>query len=385
MKRAKKIMKERKLDALLASSPENFFYAGDLYIPFIDRFRGFSSGFGQFVLIPLDGDPVLCVTALDADLAKVVSPIKDQRFTKTWAYFKRENEDEIDVYDNTVVALEDVLKEKGLTKATIGIEEKTLPIVDFRKIVDKLPDVKFHDASKTFLDIRAVKIKEEVDRIKRACEISEKGFEAAFAVAKEGATEADFLGAFQLEITKQGGFMHKGLIHQNLTIGKESATVRRGWPLDHKLKKGDVMRFDGGAIYYGYRCDFARCRVLGEPSEKIVKVYSALAEAERRIVDMIEPGVKFSDLFKTGIETVREMGYPEFERSHLGHGLGLITEEEPLVNPNNHIELEENMVLSIEVPYYWTGVAGFNVEDVVHVTSDGHEIFTPNLHRGLEL
>ncbi len=383
--RAKEIMEERGLDALLASSPENFFYASDLYIPFVDRFRGFSSGFGSFALVPLDGEPTLSTTVLDADLAKKVSTIEDQRYTRTWAYFRRDKHDDIDVYENPVSALASIVEEKDLEKATIGIEEKVLPIKDYKEITTKLPDVELVDSSKTFLDIRAIKVQEEIDRIRRACEISEKGFDAAFSVAKEGATEADFLGAFQRAILDEGGYIDKGLIHQNLTIGKHSATVRRGWPLEHKLKEGGIMRFDGGAVYKGYRCDFARSRVLGKPSDKAKKVYAALRKAQSRIVDMIEPGVKFSRLYEIGLSTVREMGDPDFLRGHFGHGLGLITEEEPLVAADNDIPLEEDMVLSIEVPYYWVGVGGFNVEDVVRVTSDGHEVFTPNLHRDLTL
>jgi Xaa-Pro aminopeptidase len=230
-----------------------------------------------------------------------------------------------------------------------------------------------------------VKIQEEVDRIKRATDISVEAFEAAFAVAKEGATEGEFLGAFQAEIIKQGGFMHKGLIHQNLTIGAHSATVRRGWPLDHPLKKGDIMRFDGGAIHKGYRCDMARARVLGKAEDRVKKVYNALWKAEEAMIDMIKPGVKFSDLFKTGMKIVREHGDPNYERKHLGHGLGLITEEEPLIGPKTNVPLEENMVLSIETPYYWTGVGGFNVEDVVHVTADGAEVFSSASPKELEM
>ncbi len=378
-------MNKKGLDAILASSPENFFYASDLYIPFIDRFRGFLSGLGAFALIPREGDVVVSTTALDADLAKLTSPIKDVRFTRTWAYFQRDGAHEIEVYENPVESLTDILREKGLDKGKIGIEEKTLPIVDFRNITKSLPEADFIDASKTLLDIRAVKLQEEIDRIRRACEVSEKAFDAAFSICKVGTSEAEILGAFQQSVLDEIGYIPKGILHQNFTIGVHSATVRRGEPLDLKLKKGDIMRFDGGAIFKGYRCDFARTHVLGKAEEKVKKVYNALVKAELNIIDMIKPGVKFSDLFKMGLKTVQESGYPDFERKHFGHGLGLITEEEPLISPKNDTLVEENMVLCVEVPYYWTGVGGFNAEDVVRVHSDGVEILTPNLTKELEI
>jgi len=385
LERAQKLMNERGLDAILATSPENFFYASDLYIPFIDRFRGFLNGLGAFALIPREGDVIVSTTALDADLAKLTSPIKDVRFTRTWAYFQRDGAHEIDVYENPVESLTEIVKEKGLSKCKIGMEEKTLPIGDYRNITKSLPDVEFVDSSKTFLDIRAVKLQEEIDRLRRVCEVSEKAFDAAFSICKEGTSEAEILGAFQQAVLDELGYIPKGIHHQNFTIGKHSATVRRGEPLDLRLKKGDIMRFDGGAIYKGYRCDFARTHVLGKAEEKVKKVYGALVKAQESIIDTIKPGVKFSDLFKLGLKTVQGCGFPDFMRNHFGHGLGLITEEEPLISPQNDSLVEENMVLSIEVPYYWTGVGGFNVEDVVRVHSDGVEIFTPNLSKELEI
>jgi Xaa-Pro aminopeptidase len=129
----------------------------------------------------------------------------------------------------------------------------------------------------------------------------------------------------------------------------------------------------------------ARARVLGTASEKVKKLYNALWKAEETMINMIKPGIPFSDLFKTGMKIVRYAADPNFERKHLGHGLGLITEEEPIIGPKNDLPIEENMILSVEVPYYWTGVGGFNVEDVVLVTSDGHEILTAESPKDLEI
>ncbi len=385
IERAKTIMNEMGLDAILASSPENFFYVSDLYIPFVDRFRGFLSGFAQFALVTSEGRIVASTTEMDADLAKMTSPIKDIRFTRTWAYFQRDAEQQIEVYESPVEALSAIVHENGLTKGKIGIEEKTLPIIDFRKISKTLPKVNFADSSNVFLNIRAVKVPDEIERIRRACQVSERAFDYAFSICREGTSEAEILGAFQQAILNELGFIPKGIHHQNFTIGPHSATVRRGEPLNLRLRKGDVMRFDGGAIFRGYRCDFARTRTLGKADEKVKKVYNALVKAEENIIATIRPGVRFSDLFKLGLETVQNSGFPEFTRKHFGHGLGPITEEEPLIGPNNESAVQENMVLCVEVPYYWTGVGGFNAEDVVLVRNSGAEVLTPNLSKELEI
>ncbi len=67
---------------------------------------------------------------------------------------------------------------------------------------------------------------------------------------------------------------------------------------------------------------------------------------------------------------------PNYSRGHLGHSDGLTQhfEEPPFIAPNELRPLVPNMVLSLEMPYYLYGVGAFQLERMVLVTEDGHEV-----------
>jgi Xaa-Pro dipeptidase len=77
------------------------------------------------------------------------------------------------------------------------------------------------------------------------------------------------------------------------------------------------------------------------------------------------------------VDTVRREGIPHYQRSHVGHGIGVDGYDPPNLGPGGDTALEENMVLCVETPYYELGFAGLQVEDMVRVTRDGVESLMP--------
>jgi len=131
------------------------------------------------------------------------------------------------------------------------------------------------------------------------------------------------------------------------------------------LKKGDLVRFDGGCGYMGYICDMARTAVLGQPSEKQRKYYNAILKGEQIAMEIAKPGAKPSEIFRAAVQSVREEGIPHYQRHHTGHGIGIEGYDPPLIGPNVHTPLEEGMILCFETPYYEIGWGGPMIEDIV--------------------
>ncbi len=139
------------------------------------------------------------------------------------------------------------------------------------------------------------------------------------------------------------------------------------------LKRGDVIRFDVGGRYKHYRADVARIAVLGEADRKTSSYCHALHVGVLKALEMIRPGVRASDVFATAVEAVRREGISHYNRSHVGHGIGLDGYDLPDLTATSQDIIEEGMVMCVETPYYELGWTGLQVEDMVVVRRDGVE------------
>jgi Xaa-Pro aminopeptidase len=144
-------------------------------------------------------------------------------------------------------------------------------------------------------------------------------------------------------------------------------------PSERALKPGDAIRFDVGCRYKHYRSDISRIAVLGEPSEKLRHYHNALFMGVQRAYELLKPGLKIAELFDQVVGTVRKEGIPHYNRSHVGHGIGIEGYDPPNIAASNTGVFEENMVVCIETPYYELGFAGLQVEDMILITGGGAE------------
>jgi Xaa-Pro aminopeptidase len=93
----------------------------------------------------------------------------------------------------------------------------------------------------------------------------------------------------------------------------------------------------------------------------------------QRAYELLKPGLKIAELFDQVVGTVRKEGIPHYNRSHVGHGIGIEGYDPPNIAASNTGVFEENMVVCIETPYYELGFAGLQVEDMILITSGGAE------------
>ena len=115
--------------------------------------------------------------------------------------------------------------------------------------------------------------------------------------------------------------------------------------------------------------------MLGKPNSKLAQYHRAICVGLDRAIEMIKPGVRAADVFEACVETVRREGIPHYQRSHVGHGIGLDGYDAPNIAPSNFEVFEEGMVICVETPYYEMGFAGLQVEDTLVITKDGVDSF----------
>lgn len=273
--------------------------------------------------------------------------------------------------DTVYEAFAKALAEMGLTKARVGIEYHRLAAAAFERLKKELPNVEFVDGTDVLLGTREIKTPEEIARLKKAAAAIEQGITAAYAQAKPGMTEVD------LDRIIRRTVMEEGCTVNYVQVGAGSrGAYGPVFPSATSIKKGDVIRIDASACYQHYVSDICRMAVVGEPTAQMRTVYNAVYEAEIAAINMVKPGLKVPEMFEATVKIPPTRGIPEYRRHHIGHGLGLTSHEWPFLAPWNTRELEENMVLCVETPYYLYGVGGFAPEDQLIVTKNGFELMT---------
>jgi Xaa-Pro dipeptidase len=116
--------------------------------------------------------------------------------------------------------------------------------------------------------------------------------------------------------------------------------------------------------------------VVGEPSREMNEIFSAVVTAELEALKMVKPGLRVGDLFEKISQIPPSLGIKDFQRNNIGHGIGIIPHEYPILGPDSDTVLEEGMVLCLETPYYLWQVGGFAPEDEVLITANGCELLT---------
>ncbi|MGH2674452.1 MAG: M24 family metallopeptidase [Actinomycetota bacterium] len=252
-----------------------------------------------------------------------------------------------------------------------------VPVEAIPGLQDAAPGLKVTADPYVFLRLRMVKTPEEVVRLRTSARITEEAIAASVEAIRPGATQAEIAGVYASAVVTRGA----GVRADNVSIDEGAALGNVNMPAD-RVREGSIVRYDVGAIYRGYASDIARCFSVGPPRDGIGAQYEALLLGEQAALDVLRPGVRASDLFDAAVAAVRGAGIPHYERTHVGHGIGIAGGyDKPLLAPDDHTVIEPGTVLCVETPYYEVGKVGLQVEDMVVITDDGFEFLSHSSRR----
>lgn len=388
--RAEGIMRERGLDALIATTPENVIYASnddsDRLFLFINM--------QVAAVLPREGlKPCLIVPGTELPyLAGEPSWIQDIRPFGTF-FVHEGNARPLNQIERGLLTLMDrpraaslveavagAVKDGGLDGGTLGLDEMNVPPRTMAALREALPRARFAEAFDTFREIRMVKTADEVARLRRSSEINQAGLQAIVRAARRGVTDAHLRGVYFRAVTEAGAVPRMW----GSSAGPRSSCF---FSVGHEpLQPGDLIRLDIGCRCLHYFADTARTLVVGEPTLAQRRAYAAIRAGVQAACERVRPGVRVSELYDVCMSTIRKSGLPDFERHHCGHSIGLELYEPPMVVGAGRTSdifakgpdraLEPGMVINIEAPLYSLGFGGMNVEDTLLVTSAGGEWLT---------
>ena len=263
-------------------------------------------------------------------------------------------------------ALAAVLGALGVLGRRIGLDESGMFPAAWQRVEERLKGTTIVPGYQPIRTARMIKSPDEVRRLERAATIAEDGIAAVLGMLKAGTTEREAAQVYEQEVLRRGAMPFFTVI----TIG-ERAALADVYPAARALAPGELVRFDLGCIYEGYRSDISRTAVLGKPTDKQARYYAAILAGEKAAIAAMKPGVPVSDIFNLAMSVTRESGMPHYQRNHVGHGIGLEPYDPPTINAATATVLEPGMVFCVETPYYEHPWGGVQVEDAVEITAGG--------------
>ena len=151
--------------------------------------------------------------------------------------------------------------------------------------------------------------------------------------------------------------------------------IVHGIPDGYKLRDGDIVSIDAGAIYEGWHGDAAFTMAIGEVSPEAAKLIEVTEQGLWAGIAAARPGNRLGDVGAAISAVASPHGYGVV-REYIGHGIGRQMHEAPDVpnygKPGRGLKLKAGMAIAIE-PMFNLGTAETEVREDgwTVVTQDG--------------
>lgn len=251
---------------------------------------------------------------------------------------------------------------KGSKIGNLGVES-TLTIGNF-EVFSKGFKGKLTTTRGIVEKIRQVKGEAELKNLKKAFAISDKSFAKLLRFIKPGKREIEIAARLEYIMRTAGS---EGPSFDTIVASGERSSCPHAHPTDRKIKAGEMVKIDFGAIWNGYHSDMTRTVFVGKADRKFREIYGIVHEAQKRAIDAIKPGVTGFDIDKIARDHIASKGYGEKFGHTLGHSLGLDIHEMPGFSAKCNDVIKTGMVLTVEPGIYLPGWGGVRIEDVYRI------------------
>jgi len=353
--KAQDILEKHDIDVLVASSPINVFYTTGLptlHVAPNPILYVLYNQFPSLSLVRRDGEESLItwITYNSVDKFSWVKDVSGIASPKA-----------------AMVEVSDKIEKWGLSEKKIAYES-LMPSYQSEFLRNKFTNANFINGDHALLEMRLIKSEEEVRRIKKSTEISEKAIKAMIEAAREGLTDNELLQIARRTIVDEGA---EGWDHLTMNLGPSDPEAPG---IGIFMKSGDLNRFDIGTIWKGYVSDVSREMVIGQIPEGAEETMDRMIKVQEFCANNIQPGVNMKELYNNANNFHKSL--TKRGRCFItGHSIGLEVEEIHLFSPMKKLDrpFEMNMVFDIEVWQNFKNQGLIGIEDCYRITKSGCE------------
>ena len=365
--KVKSVMQKKGIDLLISQDPANMNY--------LTGYDAWSFYYAQCVLVHINEDEPICfLRTQDVGGAYIKTYLQHKNIIKyhekyihTWPSHP---------YDYLV----EIIKQKKWDKLNIALEMDSHYFTAFcyEKIKTGLPNAKIKDAERLVNWVRVVKSDSEIQLMKSAARITEKGMKTAFESINPDVRQCDAIAAIQKTLfsgTPEFGGDYPS-IATLLPTGKGTSASHLTATED-KFVSGEASIIEISGVFKRYHCPMARTVLLGKKDQKKIDTMKATNEALDAGIEATKPGNTADDVAQKFWKVLDKYGIKKESRTGYSIGIGYPPDwGEHTLN----IQKGDKTVLQPDVTFHMIAVMqfgdwGVEASESIRVTEKGYELF----------
>jgi len=234
---------------------------------------------------------------------------------------------------------------------------------------------------------RTVKTPRELEQMKKAASMTARVAAYVPKMVREGMREFELASEIDYSMGKLGS---QGTSFPTLAAFGEGSADPHHMSGKRKLKPGDLVLVDFGAVSGRMKADITRTFVYGKVEEWQRRLYKMVLNAQEMALDLLDVGVPSHLVHQTAEDYItRELeglGMGGTMGHGLGHGIGYLEHDgvrltrkwkgDPNDPANPDFIVMDGLITTVEPGAYIPGRGGVRIEDDVYVGSSGVKILT---------
>jgi Xaa-Pro dipeptidase len=252
---------------------------------------------------------------------------------------------------------------------------------EYLALAAAMPQAELVNGVKLIDDLMLIKSPAEVERLRRAAVVADKGFHAGMKAVRKGVTENHIAGVVEATIRDHGSTWSWSVTAGTEVGAGERTSFFRGvtqQSTDREIRDNEFVVIDLHPLIDLYMSDLSIPVFYGTPDDAQRRAIDCWEGTVATMIDSLRPGRAVRDCVAGAVaflgktEIGRQYGLPLF-----GHGLGTCARTRPFMNAASDDILAPGMVIALGTHFYQPNVAGMRLEYPMLITETGAEALAP--------
>jgi len=253
-------------------------------------------------------------------------------------------------------------------------------------------------------NMRLIKSSDEIEKIKKACNISVSAHKRLMSKCRPGLTEYEM----ESEIIYEFKLANSQEAYPSIVASGKNARILHYTKNNRKMRDGDLLLVDAAAEFDNYASDITRTiPVNGKFTKHQKNIYKIVLNAQKNAISKCVAGNSWIDVHNEAIKTItkglislglikqnfkeaiKKKSYEKFYMHETGHWLGLdVHDPSEYLENDKWLKLKPGMVFTVEpgiyindskeIPKHFHNI-GIRIEDDIFITNQGPKVLTNSL------